>query len=96
MRDLTRPSWIFAKGILLLVLGLLSASVLLLDHPEWRTFLLLTVTVWAFARFYYFLFYVIERYIDSSYQFRGVLAAIPYFIRRPAFLGKTRNGGSIE
>ena len=40
-----------------------------LEHPEPKMIFLLAVTRWAFWRFYYFMFYVIERYVDPTYRF---------------------------
>jgi hypothetical protein len=34
--------------------------------------------VWAFARAYYFCFYVIERYVDSRFRFSGIFAALRF------------------
>lgn len=72
MQDLTNPRWIHLKGGLFLVLGLSSAGLLLSGHFEWRTALLLAITVWSFCRFYYYAFYVIERYVDPGYRFSGL------------------------
>ena len=71
MKDLTNPKWIVAKGFLFLALGLLSATLLIVAEPRPKFALLLAVTVWAFCRFYYFLFCVIERYVDPTYRFAG-------------------------
>ena len=62
MKDLTNPRWIKLKGILFLFLGLLSAALLLFEHPTLKTGLLLVLAIWCFCRFYYFAFYVIEHY----------------------------------
>jgi hypothetical protein len=72
MKDLTNPRWIKLKGILFLIIGLLSSALLLVKHPEIRTAALLGIAVWCFCRFYYFAFYVIEHYVDSSYRFSGL------------------------
>jgi hypothetical protein len=44
--------------------------------------LLLLLTVWAFCRFYYFAFYVIEHYVDSTYRFAGLLSFLQYAIHK--------------
>ena len=80
MRDLTNPVWIKVKGILFLFLGLLSAVLLLLEYPTYKTALLLVLAIWCFCRFYYFAFYVIERYVDPSYRFSGILSFAFYLI----------------
>ena len=81
MRELTKPFWIYLKGLLFLITGLLAATVLFLSQPEWKTAFLLAVTVWAFCRFYYFMFYVIERYVDATYKFSGIASFIRYLLR---------------
>jgi hypothetical protein len=82
MGDLSNPAWIKAKGLLFLFLGLLSASLLIFEHPTPRAALLLILAVWCFCRFYYFAFYVIERYVDPSYRFSGLLSFARYLFRK--------------
>jgi len=81
MRDLSNPAWIKIKGILFLFLGLLSAGLLLFEHPSLRAAALLLVAVWSFCRFYYFAFYVLERYVDPTYRFSGLLSLVRYLFR---------------
>ena len=83
MKDLTNPNWIKFKGILFLFLGLLSAMLLLLEHPSVKVALLLAITVWCFCRFYYFAFYVIQHYVDPSHRFSGLLSFARYLLRKP-------------
>ena len=80
MRELTKPFWIYLKGLLFLLLGVLAAAVLLASQPEWKTGFLLAVTVWACCRFYYFMFYVIEHYVDTRYKFSGIVSFIRYVL----------------
>jgi len=80
MKDLTNPAWIKAKGILFLFLGLFSASLLFSERPTPRVAALLLVAVWAFCRFYYFAFYVLERYVDPTYRFSGLLSLFRYLL----------------
>jgi len=82
MRTLTDPRWIKAKGLLFLLLGLLTATLLLIERPTPKAALLLILTVWAFCRFYYFGFYVIEHYVDASYRFAGLLSFAGYLMRK--------------
>ena len=82
MKDLTDPRWIKLKGILFLIIGLLSSALLLIEHPEVRTAVLLGIAVWCFCRFYYFAFYVIEHYVDSSYRFSGLWSFARYLVAR--------------
>jgi hypothetical protein len=82
IRELHDPSWIKLKGALFFVLGSSASLLLLLDRPAWRTALLLVVTVWGFCRFYYFAFYVLERYVDSSFRYAGMISMVRYLMSR--------------
>ena len=82
MKNLTSATWIKAKGILFLLLGLLSATLLFFAYPTLKTGLLIIIAVWSFCRFYYFAFYVIEHYVDPSYRFSGLLSVALYLIRK--------------
>jgi hypothetical protein len=82
MKNLTSAGWIKAKGILFLLLGLLSASLLYFGHPTPKTGVLLVIAIWSFCRFYYFAFYVIEHYVDPSYRFSGLLSFAHYLIQK--------------
>lgn len=80
--DLKDPSAVVAKGWLFLILGLLSAGILLAIEPNWQIALLLVISVWAFCRWYYFMFYVIERYVEPEFKFAGLGLAIRFLIAR--------------
>jgi hypothetical protein len=61
----------------------LAASVLLLlEHPTLKVGLLLAIAVWSFCRFYYFAFYVIEHYVDSTYRFSGIWDFFGYLLTK--------------
>lgn len=81
MGDLKNPRLIYAKGVLFLVLGFLAAAALLVLHPDWRAAALLAISVWAFSRFYYFAFYVIEHYVDPGFKFAGLGDFAIYVLR---------------
>ena len=74
----------YVKAALLLAILLSCCALLLLEVPTWRSAVLLALVVWASARLYYFMFYVIERYIDPSYRFSGIGSALRYFLERGA------------
>ena len=80
MSDLP-PFWIKIKGALLLLTGIIAASLLVLEKPTVRVALLLVIAVWSFCRAYYFAFYVIEHYVDPSYKFAGLYDFAKYFLR---------------
>jgi hypothetical protein len=78
MKNLTSANMMYLKGFLLLAGGILSAVVLIVENPTLKAVVLLAVAIWCFARFYYFAFYVIEHYIDSSYKFSGLWSFARY------------------
>jgi hypothetical protein len=82
MRSLTSRRAIYLKGALFLLVGLSSAALLLLEQPTPKVAFLLAVCVWAFARAYYFAFYVVERYVDPGFKFSGLWAFVRYLMRR--------------
>ncbi len=82
MKDLTSPFWIKFKGILFLFIGLVAAVLIFLDSPTLKTAVLLAVAIWSFCRFYYFAFYVIEKYVDPSYKFSGLIAFARHLFQR--------------
>ncbi|HSY18916.1 MAG TPA: hypothetical protein VK815_11300 [Candidatus Acidoferrales bacterium] len=82
MKDLSSPFWIKLKGILFLLIGIVAAVLVFLDNPKWSTGLLLALAIWSFCRFYYFAFYVIEKYVDPSYKFSGLYSFLKYMFQR--------------
>lgn len=82
MHDLSSSGWIICKGFLFLLLGLLSGGTLWLQHPTARMAAILMIAVWSFCRFYYFAFYVIERYVDARYRFSGLCSFARYWVRK--------------
>lgn len=79
--DLTSRRAIFFKGWLFLVLGLFAGGLLVALHPDLTTVALLAIAVWAFCRWYYFAFYVVERYVDPSFRFAGLGSFLRYLWR---------------
>jgi hypothetical protein len=82
MKDLTNRNWIKTKGLLFLLIGIGAAVLVFLDQPDWKTAVLLVLTIWSFCRFYYFAFYVIEKYVDPAYKFSGLISFARYLVRR--------------
>ena len=82
MTDIKNPRLLYLKGGLFLLLGTLSAALLIAENPDPKTALLLALAVWAFARAYYFAFYVIEHYIDADFKFAGLWSFVRYMLRR--------------
>jgi len=82
MKDLSNPFWIKLKGLLFLFVGIASVILLFIENPTWRTAALIALAIWSFCRFYYFAFYVIDKYVDPSYKFSGLISFVKYMIRR--------------
>jgi uncharacterized membrane protein YjjP (DUF1212 family) len=82
MGDITNKRLLYAKGALLLALGLLAAGMALLLYPDWRLAALLAIAVWAFCRAYYFAFYVVEHYADAGFKFAGLSSFVRYLWQR--------------
>ena len=72
MQDL-RSTWtLWLKAVLFLLIGLLSAALILVEAWSGRAILLLVLCVWGFCRAYYFAFYVFERWVDPQFKFSGL------------------------
>lgn len=84
MADLTSKKLIVAKGILFLMIALISSALILIQLPSWNTALLLGCLIWASCRFYYFLFYVLEKYVNPALRYAGIIALIQAILRRDA------------
>jgi hypothetical protein len=74
MADLTSRPLIVIKGLLFLVIMAGAALILLLKQASLTAAFAVCALSWASARFYYFLFYVLERYVDPELRYSGVLA----------------------
>jgi hypothetical protein len=80
--DLTSPKAILAKGWLFLLLGVMASTGLLVLAFSWQVTVLFAIAVWAFCRWYYFMFYVIEHYVDPSFKFAGLGSFLNYLNKR--------------
>ena len=84
LRDLKDPRLMILKAGLFLGIGIMSAALLIAQNASLRTALLLGLSIWSFARLYYFAFYVIERYVDPSFRFAGLGSFILYLAKHRA------------
>ncbi len=75
-RDLTDPRWMLVKAVGFVVIGFAACGLILLAAPRWDIAAFLALAIWAFARAYYFAFYVIEHYADPGYSYDGLISAI--------------------
>jgi hypothetical protein len=82
MGDLKDPRLMYLKAWLFLLIGIAAAAGILIEAPSLRIAALLAIAIWAFCRLYYFLFYVIEKYIDPGHRFAGLLSAAAYIARK--------------
>ena len=72
LTDLKSKIWIVAKGMMFLGISTLAAGLLMVELPSMKVAVLVTLLVWASCRFYYFLFYVLERYVDQTMKYAGI------------------------
>lgn len=82
MKDITSAKWMYIKAALLLLGGMMSAVIILIEYPTLKVALMLGISIWCFSRAYYFAFYVIEHYIDPSYKFSGLWSFVLYTIKK--------------
>lgn len=90
MADLRSKHLILLKGGLFLAIAAVCAALILLELPSGRIALLLALLVWSACRFYYFLFYVLEQYVDPGLKYAGVLALLQALGRRLTRPGRSR------
>ncbi|MGA2439903.1 MAG: hypothetical protein ABSH08_03015 [Tepidisphaeraceae bacterium] len=80
--DITNPKLLYVKAGLFVIGGAISSLLILLDRPTLKIAALLLITVWCFARAYYFVFYVIQHYIEPTYKFAGLFSFLRYLLNR--------------
>jgi hypothetical protein len=80
--DIRNHKLLYLKAGLFILGGLLASAGILLEAPTFRVAALLAVAIWCFARAYYFVFYVIQRYIDPGYRFAGIWSLVIYLWKR--------------
>ena len=74
--DLRLVWLLYLKAGLFLFLGLGSSLVLLYVNPSLTTLVFLSAAIWGFCRFYYFCFYVIDKYIDPGSRYSGLFSFV--------------------
>jgi len=82
MTDLKSKKWIVAKGAMFLGIAATTAALILVEMPSVKLAALLALLVWASCRFYYFLFYVLEHYVDPTMRYAGLLDLLMGMKRR--------------
>ena len=81
-RDLESKTALYCKALLLVVVLLLSGFVNLSEPGLTLRALSLTIVVWSSARIYYFMFYVIENYVDSNFKFSSIYSFVIYVVEK--------------
>ncbi|MGJ8724293.1 MAG: hypothetical protein ACSHYB_07035 [Roseibacillus sp.] len=74
--DITSARLLKVKGLLFAALGLVASTLLLITSPTLSTAILLAIAIWAFCRFYYFPFYVLENYAGQKRPYSGLWDAL--------------------
>lgn len=82
--DIQSARLIQLKGWLFLLLCIIAVIGLLLPAFSWSNLALICLAIWVGCRWYYYLFFVIEHYVDSGFRFASVSDAIRYLVRRSA------------
>ena len=86
--DLKSGTLIVFKGFLFLCIIMIAGGLLFGRQPSARSMILLILLVWASARFYYFVFYVLEKYVDPSLRYAGIINLLAVLVR----CGRSRSG----
>ena len=82
VREIKSKNLIYLKGFLFLIIGFLSSFYLLAGNFSSIRLLFLILAIWGFCRFYYFMFYVVEKYVDGKYKFSGIGSFLIYLFNR--------------
>jgi len=80
--DIKSPTLLKIKGILFLILGILAASLILVEKADLKTIALLLIVIWSFSRFYYFAFYVLHHYADKNFKYAGLTDLFLYLLKK--------------
>jgi hypothetical protein len=76
MNDIKSKKLIVIKGLLFISIAAVSAIVIAIYCPRIEVIALLLILIWASARSYYFLFYVLEKYVDPKFKYSSIIDLI--------------------
>lgn len=82
MSDLRSKNLIVLKGIMFALIAAMAGWLLWEQSPDLRTACLIAVLIWSSCRFYYFLFYVLENYVDPTIKYAGIWSLSSELMRR--------------
>ena len=80
--DIQNKKLLVVKGLLFLLIAVLSGLSLIVETMSIQTLLLLGIFGWSCCRFYYFLFYVLERYAGRERAYSGIVNEIKHLLRK--------------
>ena len=83
MRDITHRPLLYLKAALLLAAGALAGAGLVFDdHATVVRVVLLGISIWGFCRAYYFAFYALHHYVDTSFRYTGLMSLARYALAK--------------
>ncbi len=82
MTDIQDPRLLWGKAVLFVFLGVISAAcAYTVGSQSLGQFILFWgLSVWGCCRAYYFAFYAIEKYVDPSFKYAGILSMFEYLL----------------
>ncbi len=73
MTNIQSKRLIVVKGLLFILITVGAGVGIVCTSPSFTVVALVLTLIWASARSYYFLFYVLEKYVDPSLKYTGLL-----------------------
>lgn len=80
-RDIKSPSLLKIKGLSFALIGLMATGILAWQLNDVWLILMLLIAIWAWCRFYYFLFHVLEHYAGRKRPYAGLVDALTSIFR---------------
>jgi hypothetical protein len=80
--DLKSAKAIHTKGWLFLVIAIIASTGLLIQILSWQNVVILAIALWSACRWYYYMLYVIEKYVDPSFKFAGLGSFFRYMLNK--------------
>jgi len=80
--DLKSKQAIYLKALLFVFIWILSIILNLTSEELSYKIVSISLVVWSSARLYYFMFYVIEHYVDVEFKFSSVYDFVLYLFDR--------------
>jgi hypothetical protein len=76
MADIQSKRLIAIKGLLFVLITATSGIAIIAKAPSVTVVALVLILIWASARSYYFLFYVLEKYVDPTLRYSGLMDSL--------------------